>query len=448
MLIPKGLSLFPFQEEGIEKMVKMENVLLADQMGLGKTIQVIAVINEIYKDKKARILIICPAALKRNWYNELLKWNTTKLRWAIACSAFFPSGYDITIINYDILKCWTHELHKQWDLIVLDECHYLKNVKSKRNNIVFGSAVKPAIEAKRKILISGTPMVNRPIEIYPALHYLLPDKFRRKAAFGKKFCDLKKQYWGQYGRSYWDYSGSSNVILLQAILKKYIMIRRLKSEVLKDLPVKMRQVIEIDLDSPEAEKLIDKEKKLAKKIYGLTFESILGNKPSEKNFSVDFSELSKVRQEIGLLKIKLIIPMLKLMLEESKKVVVFCHHQKVIKCLSDTFKSECVVIKGDTPLKEREKRIQDFQKDVGIKMFIGSIQASGVGITLTAASHVVFAEMTWVPGELLQAEDRVHRIGQDNAVLIQYIVAPDSVDAHVAKIVSEKSEILKLALDG
>lgn len=434
---PAGLTYLPYQIGGIEGMYYRNNILLADQMGLGKTIQVIGLCNLL--PHMRRILIGCPATLKINWVKEWWKWSTLDLSIGYAYSNVFPNR-DVVVINYDILARHHAALHSiKWDMVIWDEGHYLKNTTAQRTREVIGYRRKPAISAERKIVLTGTPIVNRPIELFNVLKYLCPYGWFDKMKYARRHCNA---HMGPFG---WDMKGSSNLAELQNKLRSTVMIRRLKSEVLKDLPPKVKQVIEID-PNLKIKKLLCREQA----IFGLNDKDHRKEmlEWSWKNKAkIDFGETSTIRKEVAIAKTPYVIKHLADAIASSGKVVCFCHHKEVAAQIVAAFKDEAVVITGATSMIQRDKAVDSFQNREGVKLFVGNIQAAGIGITLTAASHVVFAEISWVPGEMEQCEDRCHRIGTVNSVLIQYMVMSMSIDAAIAGTYVTKQNVINQAID-
>jgi len=454
--VPEGQEYLPFQKAGIEYALSKKSVLFSDEMGLGKTIQAIGTINASKKPKK--VLVIVPNRVKINWQKEMKKWFTHDLNVSIINSDKWIDN-DVVVINYDILKNHVEKLHeREWDFIIIDEAHYLKNPKAQRTQYVFGDRkdIQP-IKAKHKILLTGTPILNRPIEAFPLFNYLNPGQFRSFFKYAEKYCNAYKTQWG------WDFNGASNLEELQDKIRSLFMIRRLKKDVLTELPPKRRQVIEIPANGNLS--LVEKGNKIVKdfeekqeqlKIQAETAK-ILDNKDEYNTIikrlktlqDVMFSETSKVRHETALAKVPDVCAHLENMFEEGiDKVVVFAHHRDVIEKIHEHFKDCSVVLYGKVSNTVAEKAKDDFQTNDKIKLFIGNIQAAGVGITLTAANYVVFAELDWVPGNMTQAEDRVHRYTQKKKVLIQHLVLENSHDARMAQSLVDKQNIIDSALDG
>lgn len=408
---PPGLEYLPFQKAGIAFAAKRATTLLADEQGLGKTIEAAGYIN--CDSSINRVLIVCPASLKLNWRSELKKWLTRRLSVVLG----LDRGANISIINYDILHKFNWK-HEEFDLLILDECQYCKNPTARRSRLAL------SIKAKRKLFLTGTPILNWPIEIYPLLKALQPGEWGGKHDFGVRYCDAFPGQWG------WDYTGASNLEELNERLRSTVMIRRLKSDVLKELPPKRRQIIELSGKVPQSE-----------------LDYLAAVKKLQNPGQIAFEAMARVRHEDALAKLPACIDFIKDALEESEKIVVFAWHRDVIQRLKTEVGVNGVVVTGDTPLNVRQAMVHTFQNDPNCRLFIGNIQAAGVGITLTAASHVIFVELDWTPGVVSQAEDRCHRIGQRDYVLVQHLVLSGSIDAKMAKLLVAKQEVLDKALD-
>lgn len=415
MITPFRLSYLPYQLAGIEFAAGRDAVLIGDEMGLGKTVQAIGIVNQ---DRTAeRVLVVCPASLKINWQREIDKWGVSPcVEWAI--------------INYDQLH--KLDVHQLWDVVILDEAHYVKNPEAKRSQLA------RRIWARRKILLTGTPILNRPVEVFHLLHILdtiaWPLAARHK--FGLRYCAA---YQRKVGRKYvWDYSGASNLDELREILKPY-MIRRTKAEVLTQLPPKRRQIIELPvggLSSVFRKTLHDSVQSYGEQVQQL-----------DCNVEALWTKLAALRHETALAKVATAVECIKDALESSEKIVVFAHHRDVLDALHQALADyNPVVVHGGTPLQDRQAAVDTFQRIPGCQLFLGNIQAAGVGLTLTAASHVVFVELDWVPGNVSQAEDRCHRIGQRESVLVQHLVLEGSLDALIAKSLVKKQNIIDKAL--
>ena len=414
ILCPPGHNYLPYQVEGIQFAKDKCSVLIADEMGLGKTVQAIGWLNA--HPEVETCLVVCPASLKINWAREMDKWLVSPC-------------VDVTIVNYDVLH--KMDMSVVYDVVVFDEAHYLKTHDAKRSRLA------RCIQARNKVLLSGTPILNKPIELWHLLHILDPQAWPLKSrmAYALRYCAAYQKRIGK--KSVWDVSGSSNLGELRQLLAP-IMIRRLKADVLKELPPKRRQILELpaagDIKIRRMLKEWDERLDYHAKVKGM-----------KDPVSVMWTEMASMRREVALAKLPMAIQIIENAVESSGQVVVFAHHHEVIDKLAEHLPS-CVVVDGRTPLKDRQLAVDHFQHHHS-KVFIGQIQAAGVGLTLTAASHVIFVELSWVPGEMSQAEDRCHRIGQTDSVLVQHLVLENSLDAKIAKALVRKQGVIERALD-
>jgi SWI/SNF-related matrix-associated actin-dependent regulator 1 of chromatin subfamily A len=489
--VPDGLEYLPFQKAGIVEGAARVNVLIGDEMGLGKTIQAIGIMN--MAGSNGRTLVVCPATPKINWQREMEKWLTDTYTIAVGDAQNLPDT-DIVIINYDVLdrhctcvkrtkelkaivkanpnnalaaaelRTLTDAMKKRlvtrddcplhgptWGTYIVDECHYIKNDKTVRSRQI------RAVKTNRAIFMTGTPICNRPIELWPTISYLDPDHWNSKTFWGyaKRFCDAKNNGYG------WDMRGAANLDELQRILRGTILIRRLKKDVLTELPAKFRQVIEIpangnaEIVAHEVKAMAAQEQRLAELKAAVELAKCHDD-PEEYHAAVEalrdgvtaaFTEISQLRHDTAVAKIPDVITHVREVLDAEDKVVVFAHHKDVVKALAEEFGDAAVKITGDVPPAQRMAIVDRFQTDPTITVFIGNIQAAGTAITLTAASHVIFAELDWVPGNISQAEDRCHRIGQNDNVLVQHLVLEGSIDATLAKTIVAKQKVIDAALD-
>lgn len=458
---PDGLNYLGYQKAGIAFAKGKPGVLIADEMGLGKTIQAIGLINATAKIH--RVLIISPATLKINWSRELKKWLTREMSIGIAGSKTFPST-DIVIVNYDVLHKWTKALSFYWDLMICDECHLIKNPKTIRakaiigykpskKEILQGVKGKSGIPAKRKVGLTGTPICNKPAELFPIINWLDPEGWPNFFKFALKFCAATQNGFG------WDMKGASNLSELQQRLRSNLMVRRLKKDVLTELPAKRRQVIEVaangasGLVAEQNQSIAEWEERIAQFKVQVELAKVSENAEGYANavarlkvgLKSAFTESAQMAHEIALAKVPFVIDHVKASLEDGK-VVVFAHHLDVIQRLASSFPG-CAIVTGEVGYEDRQKAVDRFQQNQDCNVFIGGIKAAGVGLTLTASSHVVFAELDWVPGNMSQCEDRTHRIGQKDSVLVQHLVLEGSLDARIAETLVQKQKIIDTALD-
>lgn len=428
---PVGLNYLPFQKAGIEFCIKQKNVLLADEMGLGKTIQAIGVINNVSSINK--VLIVCTATLKRNWFEELKKWLVKPLTIKIVDIAGDFNNENIVICSYNRLPKLL-DLFKNhfFDLVVCDEVHLTKNKKAIRTKAVDSVSKRTS----RNIHMTGTPIVSRPAELFPLIQRL---------GFGMDWYHYMTRYADMHQNKfgYMEYKGAKNLEELQQKLRSSIMIRRMKADVLAELPDKIRQPVIFDADTKELKEAIKQEQRFLN-----LFDSYV-ERINNLEFSVDkgFSELAILRKNTAIAKVPLIIEFIKSTLENTDKVVVFAHHKEVINKIQAEFKNEAVKLTGESSQEERYEAIKEFQNNPKIKIFIGSILACGAGITLTASSTVIFAELDWVPGNVSQAEDRCHRIGQKNTVMVYHLIVDGSIDVKISKMLIDKQKNIDKALN-
>ena len=236
----------------------------------------------------------------------------------------------------------------------------------------------------------------------------------------------------------WDFNGASNLDELQEILRSKFMVRRLKKDVLKELPAKVRQVLVLE-GGDKIRELLEKEKK--------AYDDYAQSLKDGEFESPAFADMSKVRKEVAIAKIPFILDHVREALEELEKLVLFVYHHEVVDALKAALGNSCVTIDGRTKNEDRQAAVDRFQSDPTCKVFVGTIRAAGVGITLTAASNVIFGELDWVPGNITQSEDRCHRIGQTDTVFVRHLVLEGSLDERMAQIIVEKQEVIDKALD-
>lgn len=457
---PAGLDYLPFQRAGVAYAMRAkEGVLFGDEMGLGKTVQVVGFINA--DPGTARVLVICPKSLTLNWQRELRRWLTRPLK--VDRIAYETGETNIVIASYDEAKKFQeHITARLWDLLVVDEAHLIKNDKAQRTKAVHAIAQR----CRRRLALTGTPIANRPVELFSILKLVAPLAWdpagRGFFPFALRYCGAHKEYHG--GRSNWDMSGASNLPELQEKLRTTCMIRRLKKDVLKDLPPKRRQIVVID-DEKAASAVRAENKAWAAqegRLEQLRVDAELARAADDPTAYTEavtrlqagagaaFAEISRIRHATAVAKIDAVIEHALAALEEDpdKKLLVFGHHLDVIDGIAAGLAAyRPVKLTGETALDDRQKAVETFQNDPRCRVFVGGIQAAGVGLTLTASSHVIFAELSWVPGEVTQAEDRAHRIGQEESVLVQHLVLDGSLDARMVQILVEKQAIADQGLD-
>lgn len=308
------------------------------------------------------------------------------------------------------------------------------------------------IKARRRVLLTGTPILNRPKEIFTLINALAPQTFPNYWRFAARYCG------GHQGKFGYDDSGATNLDELQEVLRASVMVRRLKADVLKELPAKRRQVIEFPANG--AAKQIAHEVEVQRlamaELHDLRRAVELAKASDDveeykraitalqKGAAHAFQDIAAARRDTAIAKIPYVLEHLR---NCSGKVLIFAHHHAVIDALMLDLGAEAVCITGSTPLHQRQAAVDRFQTDPKCLFFVGNIKAAGVGLTLTASSHVVFAELTYTPADIQQAEDRAHRIGQHESVLVQHLVLEGSIDANMARSLVQKMGVIEAALD-
>jgi len=430
---PEGRSYLPYQVAGIQLMDKYKTCLLGDDQGLGKTVQICGLMNLI---RPRKTLIICPASLKDNWREELNSWSISKLKIDVVQGrAHQYCDSDVIIINYDILTAHKAALNAMdFDLIAIDECQYLQNHEAARTQAALGPG-GIVRKAPRVVAMSGTAMSNRPIELWAIMATLFrkytPEDFINIHKFALQFCDGFLESVTTYDRAkgrvvtkkVMNSRGASNLTMLNGLLRERFMIRRTKAQVLPQLPPKVYHIVDISASSAQ-KKILKKENQYK--------EAVVASIETGKRLP-ELEELSSVRKEIAMLKVDFSVEYIKNILDNQKKVIVFCHHSDVVQALHDQLAEFGVsVITGKVPAHKRQDEVERFQHGDN-RVFIGNLRAAGTGLTLTAASEVIFVECSWVPAENEQAVDRAHRISQNNQVSAHFLVWYGSLDAMILR---------------
>ncbi len=464
--VPDGLAYLGYQKAGIAYATARKDTLIADEPGLGKTIQALGLANTLLSDAKpvVRLLVVGPKIALWNWRREAEKWLVRPHRIALWTSKSQPDA-DVVIVNYDVISrpAVAAALRAQtWDIAVFDEAHALKNEKAARTKACLGSKKEKieAIPAARRLFLTGTPILNRPVELYPILHAMRIPEAALYIDYAMRYCEGRHTSYG------YDASGASNLDELQAVLREKVMVRRLKADVLTELPAKRYAVVELEADTADLRRAVVAEvaakaasDEQEKRLRAAVAAARRGGNPAALKVAIDrlshgmrvaFTEMSRLRHATAVAKVPQVIEHVSALLDGSdESVLVMAHHADVIAGIVAGLAEaghEAAVITGDTSDADRQ-RAQDDVQARRKRVFVGSMRACGVAITLTAASTVVFGEQDWTPGIMQQAEDRAHRIGQDSSVLVQHLVVDGSIDASMAKAVSSKGGVISAALD-
>jgi SWI/SNF-related matrix-associated actin-dependent regulator 1 of chromatin subfamily A len=440
-----GKSLYKHQEDGIKFLLSRNGCILADDMGLGKSMQSIIAAMESGAEK---ILIVTTSSTKINWEREInvfcndttivdgKKWDTAKF----------------TIINFDILKNF-HSLpstkklkegepqptmirdmvNSKFDLCIVDEAHNLKNNESIRGKIMVDLCVKYNIP--KVWLLTGTPVANRPMDFFNLLKIIKSPIAENWKHYAVRYCDGKKFFRtlknGQR-KQIWITDGASNLEEL-ANKTKNILLRRLKTDAI-DMPDKIVTPMYHQLDK-QGWKMYDK-------LWDEYVEQkkLLGKRTNESQ--KDLVELILLRQFIAQEAIPYTIEMVENAIEMGRKVIVFTSFSEELETIANHFGKAAVKHNGPMSSAKKQHSVDQFQNNDKIKVFVGNIKSAGVGITLTEATVVIFNSFDWVPGNNEQAEDRAYRIGQDNDVNVYYQLFENTISTRMWEMLRNKKDVI------
>jgi SWI/SNF-related matrix-associated actin-dependent regulator 1 of chromatin subfamily A len=420
------------QKEAVEKLAGSRRFILADDMGLGKTTATIIAALETGSKK---ILIICPASLKINWQREIENYSDRPVY--IAEGKKFSTESDFVIVNYDILKNFHDTDPKKkngsilnqsnFDLVILDEAHMISNPQAQRTKII-NHFVK---DIKRVWLLTGTPMTSRPMNYYNLLNIIESPVAQNWMAYAIRYCQGYQFMAGR--RKVWNVTGASNLEELRDRTSKQIL-RRLKEDVL-DLPDKIISPVYLRLKSKEYEELM-----------GEYYDWFDNKKDESSSLTVQFSKLMKVRKVIANEKTKQTIEFAENIIEQGKKVIIFTNFTDTLQTIYQHFGKQAVYLDGSCSKPHRQNAVDEFQENDKIKVFVGNLKAAGVGLTLTAAEVVIMNDLSFVPAEHAQAEDRAYRYGQKSNVLVYYPLYENTIEGAVYDILNRKKEIIRTVM--
>jgi len=424
-------NLYPYQQIGVGFVeANHGRALIADDMGLGKTLQAIA---WLQLNKPIRpALILCPSSVKFGWRKEIEKFTGCKNISVLSGRAPYEVTGEYIIINYDIISYWRkYLLSLGIKAMVLDEVHYLGNPDSKRSKAVNGLSKK----IDNVIGLSGTPIENKVDNLWHPVKLIDPTLFPSKWEFRKRYCGLRDVPYG-CGKA-WD--GATNIGELNTILTESIMIRRLKTDVLKDLPSLTTTTIPIETDNrKEYVKARD------------NFVEWLEDKGKDVSKASILTQIEPLKQLAAMGKMKQSFDYIDNLIESTGKVVIMCTHKSVIGELEKRYKKKCVKVDGSVTGVKRQKAIDDFMSKKEVEVFLGNIIASGTGIDglQKVCSNMVFFEYPWNPSQYVQARDRINRIGQKSKVAIWNLVSKDTIEEDILAILDSKQKIFDKLIDG
>lgn len=442
---------YAYQKKGVRKIQHFRGrALLADDMGLGKTFQ-----SWLWRKRfqpGSKTVVVCPAVVKENWVREAAQHVGERVEALYGQKPPARRGRTHTlsdrtrafIINYDILgagrrgKSWL-KLLRRWkpDLVIVDEIQNIKTRTAKRTKWVR----ELCRGVKHVVGLGGTAGVeNCPAELFPFLNIVRPDIFDSFFAFAKEYCNPKRTPWG------WDFRGSKNLDKLHPLLLRTCMIRRKKSDVLKDLPAKTRSVVPLLI--PRLKEYKEAEKDIIRFLAKVSKKKARKAAKAEK--LVKIGHLKRLAAE---LKLGQVVRWVEDFREANPggKLLLFGVHKSVLRPVFERFKRSAVLVTGEVTGKKRQAAIDRFNTDPKCWLFVGNTQAAGVGWSCRSASTVVFCELDWTPGRHVQAEDRVYGLKRGVAgvpVTVYYLVAKGTIEEQLCRILQTKQKNLDAILDG
>jgi len=438
------LPLLPFQRAGVKYALETRRVLLADSMGLGKTCQGIALALDT-KMRNGKTIVVVPPHLRLQWIKECRRF-APKLMVATVTGRkpYSLPKHDVLVIGDSVVNAWANKLAGKFDTLIVDEAHSIKNEKAGRTKGV--RYLANSIPANGIIaLMSGTLTPNRPSELLSPLKIIgrLDNVFGSRKEFLVKYCDYQLLPNGFPNRN-----GASNTTELNTILRGTCMVRRRKEDVLKDLPLKRRAQIDVELQEAEMSVYRTAERDFLKWVL-----ETYGKDAHERAGKAEvITRMNKLREILGIAKVRTVVEHINSLLSEGEQVVVFGYHRKVLDALKEKLNEHGVVMVAGGSTPEAKQRYVEMFNNKQVKVFIGQYESAGSGLNLTSASHVVLAEMPYSPSTGQQAEDRCHRIGQVNPVVSWWITAVDNdnhtIDMRLWDLLNNKAEVTSAIMDG
>lgn len=473
----RGWDFKGFQKAGVRYAVPRSKVLIADEPGLGKTISAIGKVNALGGD--GRNLVIPMAAHRVNWEREIRTWaaGPTDVNVISPENLKFDPGYPWTVLSYNYLREFYGEIEPyHFDNVIADEAHYIRNVDANRTKYLIGggsgrTAVR-SLDAANWTFLTGTPIDHRPSDMWTLCRFCDPE------GLGARMDHYMLRYCGGHVDQFMriaDAKGKGNLEELQRLARAAFMVRRMKADVMKELPPKQRQVVL--LPQSRLKTKIDKEQTRVQSALE-AYERMLGEHNEDiADTAIDFSRrihdeileidgsfedvvsqlgdfslkdiaeaIATARRELAEAKIPMILEHVKALLDAGEKVLVLGYHRSVVRALRDALADYGVADLSVPPMR-RQAQVDRFQDDPECRVAVGNILAAGTGYTMTRATVVVFAELSWSPSDLLQGEDRGHRIGLDHSLLVHYLIVEGSLEAYMVFRLIIKMEIAERSLN-
>lgn len=494
---PPGLEYLPYQKAGVAYALQRKDTLVGDEAGLGKTIESLGFINKV---KPRTVLVVAPATLAFNWKLEAEKWLVNHYRIFIPKNGSDPippleeNERLLVITNYEKVVEITRKPRKPkakvdgavaavldakievdkpkvaakaqpkfadsikrvWDLAIFDEVQAVKNPASKRSQAVLGEHGL-FHRAHRTLCMTGTPIENYPKEIWALAATICPAKFGDWWEFARRYCGLHQEENGD--KKVWVSTGGSHLSELQQRLRSTFMVRRLKRDVLKELPPKRRQLVVLGDEEVDWSK--HPEFRRWKELYEREYEAAMARLEAARTLEdykhaakaldavvgIVFTEMSEFRHQTALAKLPMCLHYIDDLLESGlDSLVIFAHHKDVLEKIHKHYEKDSFLLYGETPMEDRGGIVQGFQAGQK-RIFIGGLKPAGTGITLTRASTVVYVEIDWNPATLSQSEDRLCRIGQKKMVHVIHLALNSTLDVNMSQRVIKKQEMIDKALD-
>jgi SWI/SNF-related matrix-associated actin-dependent regulator 1 of chromatin subfamily A len=448
----------PHQVEGIRWLDAHPGALLADQPGTGKTLVCVCAID-------APAIVICPAVMRAEWADEINRWRPGLTARVISGEKAGPitdyTTADVIVINYDVMSAHEDRLmeaHQQrpFKTLVADEAHALKTLKLKKSKtgLEYSGSARAKSVARlcavipRKFMVSATPVLNRPIELFPLLHMIDPATWSDYAAFGIRYCagtleEIRVR--GGFRRKTWNFEGSSNERELNALLNSRYMLRRDKS--MLNLPEKTRETLKVVLGRDEAQEYI----RAAEEFLRWVMDNGGPEKVARAKRAEQLAKMTALRGLAAKGKVPAAFDwIVNHKASTGRPLVVMAHHSEVLSRLDTMLTAQGFRIGkiiGGQDERERKRDKEAFQAGK-LDVLLCSILAAGVGLTLTRATETLFVERTWRPMDLVQAEDRIHRLGQTNKCTITYLDAVGTIDEAIASLLVRKTQTIAGVIDG
>ena len=426
-----GGVLHPFQRAGVRYALARRRTFIADEQGLGKTVQALAAIEA---DDAFPTVVVCPASMKLVWEREANHWLPH--RSVAVLGGRTDSVWDektvaaeIVVLNYDILDWHSDRLAElQPRALILDESHYVKNARAARTKAALELAGRLPDDALR-LALTGTPILNRAEELVSQLRVLgrLKD-FGSGARLTRRFRAA-----GSDDRLHWN-------------LRAHCYVRRTKQQVLPQLPAKRHDTVPVLLSNEHEYRLAERDVIAWLQTLPLDLRTI-DAKVAAALRAEQLVRLNNLRQLAARGKLPTALAWVGDFLESGEPLVVFAEHIATQKAVLERF-PDALHILGSDPSQARQRAVDAFQEEDGPQLIVCSLKAASQGITLTRASNVAFLELDWTPARHDQAEDRLHRIGQDSAVTAWYLLAPDTIDETMSELLQRKRSLIDAVTDG